>query len=73
MITTPKSSPFQVTYDDMIEATETRIRSLEKRQLAGYYSWSLTHEIAVQKQILALMKKFKKDPQIDLFKQFENG
>jgi hypothetical protein len=67
MRTRPNQSPFQVTYDDMIDAAEDRVRKLEAARLQGYSSWKNTHETEVFKKIGTLLKKFKKDPQINLF------
>lgn len=69
-------SPFQVSYNDLIDSTEERIKWMERNyprlvlenRIKGYQA---THNIEVEKVKLKLFKKFKKDPQIDMFRQFE--
>jgi len=50
----------------MIASTEERLMYLMNNMKPG---WKNTHEIEVQKKLLALLKKYKKDPQIDLFEE----
>lgn len=68
MITKPNRSPFQVTYDDLVETAEARLKWLKH---SGKVGWHITHEIAVQEKMIQLFKKFKKDPQVNLFDEFE--
>lgn len=67
-LTKPYQSPFQVTYDDLVEAAENRLRVLIATIKPG---WKGTHEIEVQKKLVAILKKFKKYPQVDLFEEFK--
>lgn len=68
MVTKPYHSPNQVTYDDLIAFSEERLRRLIAQRGSG---WHYQHEVEVQKKMVMLFKKFKKDPQTDLFKEFE--
>lgn len=67
-VTKPYQSPFRVTYDDLITVSENRLKWLSTANKGG---WTVQHEIQVQKKLIALLKKFKKDPQIDLFEEFK--
>jgi hypothetical protein len=68
MLTKPHMSPFHVSYDDLVASAEERLRWLMLNRKPG---WKYTHDIEVQKKMVALLKKFKKDPQINLFDEFE--
>jgi hypothetical protein len=47
-------------------------RTYKGKVLAGgMTSWTATHNMEAEKVLLKLLKKCKKDPQIDLFKEFE--
>lgn len=66
--TKPYNSPFRVTYDDIVAAAEERLRWLLINKKIG---WKWTHEVEIQKKMVALLKKFRKDPQTDLFNEFK--
>lgn len=68
-------SPFHITYQDLIDSTESRLAYLEKvspRLVAEGRMKDLTARkaIEIEKVKLKLFRKFKKDPQIDLFEEF---
>lgn len=67
-LTKPYHSPFQVTYDDLVAVAEERLKWLSVNRRSG---WGSQHELAVQEKLVKLLKKFKKDPQIDLFDEFK--
>lgn len=67
-VTKPYHSPFQVSYDDLITVAEARLKWLKYAKNGG---WTVQHEIAVQEKMVQLLKKFRKDPQIDLFEEFK--
>lgn len=67
-ITRSYQSPNQVTYDDLIVNAQMQ---LTKMLLAGRGSWERQHQIAVQQKTVALLKKFKKEPQGNLFEMFK--
>lgn len=68
-VSKPYQSPFQVTYDDLVAAAEERLKWLTAQRRSG---WNGTHELATQEKLVKLLKKFKKDPQGDLFEMFKN-
>lgn len=65
-LTKPYHSPNQVTYDDLVAAAEERVKFLATR----VNGWQGRHNLEVAKKNLELMKKFKKDPQVNLFDEF---
>jgi hypothetical protein len=66
-LTKPNHSPNQVTYDDLVAAAEERVKFLATR----VNGWHGRHNLEVAKVNLALMKKFQKDPQVNLFDEFQ--
>lgn len=66
--TKPYQSPFQVTYDDLVAVHEDRLKWLTANKRSG---WQWRHEVEVIKKTIALFKKFRTDPQIDLFDEFK--
>lgn len=66
--TKPYHSPFRVTYDDLVNYHDERLKWMLANPRSG---WHGQHELEVQKKTVALLKKFKKDPQINLFDEFE--
>lgn len=66
--TKPYHSPFRVTYDDLVAAAEERLKWLLMNKRTG---WHGQHDIEVQKKLVILLKKYKKDPQVNLFNEFE--
>lgn len=70
-------SPHRVDYDDLIAVPEKLVTWMKRsypRMIAQQKlsSWTAQHNIAAMEKVLALMKKFKKNPQTDLFKEFQN-
>lgn len=68
-VTKPYQSPFKVTYDDLVADAEAHVRFRERFAARG--GWQAKHSLEVAKKTLELLKKFKKDPQINLFDEFE--
>jgi len=71
----PVKNPHSVSYDDLIESTQRRVEWMEAnyprmRQEKTISEWTATHNLAVEKAKLKLFKKFKREPQIDLFNAF---
>ena len=69
-------SPLNVTYNDLIEAAENRLAWMEseypKKVIAGAMNErTARHNIAVQKTLVRLLKKCKREKQGDLFAAFE--
>lgn len=69
-------SPFHITYNDLIEHAEHTLRRLEMNNprlvLQGNLSSHASQKgIEAQRRIVALLKRYKKDPQMDLFAQHE--
>lgn len=70
-------SPLNVTYNDLIEAAENRLawmqseypKKVEARQMN---EWAATHNLEVQKTLVRLLKKAKREKQTDLFAAFES-
>lgn len=74
----PAKNPHNVSYDDLIESTQRRVEWMEanypKMKLQLQISeWTATHNLAVEKAKLKLLRKFKREPQIDLFKAFNKN
>lgn len=72
----PVKNPHIVSYDDLIESTQQRIVWMEanydRMKMEGKISdWTATHNLAIEKAKLKLFRKFKREPQIDLFKEHE--
>ena len=70
-------SPLNVTYNDLIEAAENRLAWMQseydKRLSAGLIkSRSAAHSLEVQKTLVRLLKKCKREKQGDLFAVFES-
>jgi len=70
-------SPLAVGYDDLIRSTEkslTWMKTTYPRRILerSISAWEAQHNIAVEEAKLRLFKKFKKDPQIDLFKAHQH-
>lgn len=68
-------SPSRVDYDDLIEVPERLLASMKKSYPGMVLqnklsSWTAHHNIAAMEKVLALMKKYKRNPQIDLFQEF---
>lgn len=75
-VTKPYQSPNQVTYDDLVKHAEDHLRwmiaNFPGMVASGRMSsWSAQHSIEVGRKTLSLMKRFKKNPQGDLFREFE--
>lgn len=76
MTRTKNKSPFSVSYNDLIASVErilTTMKATYPRKISegSISSWTAQHNIAVEEAKLRLLKKFKRDPQADLFKEFE--
>lgn len=74
----PVKDPYHVSYDDLIESTENRIKWMEAnypkmKLLNTIKEWTATHNIAVEKAKLKLFKKFKREPQMDLFTEHQKA
>jgi hypothetical protein len=68
--------PFVVTYDDFIKSTERTLQWMQARYPGMVLQGKINdrqarHNIEVEKAKLRLFKKFKKDPQLNLLKEFE--
>lgn len=68
--------PRHITYDHLIQFVEAKVTFMQKNndrlKLEGSLSpWTATHNLECATTLLKLLKKFKKEPQGDLFKMFE--
>jgi|GEM_PF-3833935 len=71
-------SPFSVSYDDLIRSCEARLKWMEENYpgmvtAQKMSSWTAQHNIAVETAKLRLMKRFKRNPQADLFAEHERS
>lgn len=69
-------NPLIVSFQDLVDQAQAQLRFMEHafpaRVAEGSMSgWTATHKIAVQKQLVKLLRKAKKEPQLDLFNEFE--
>ena len=72
----PVKNPYSVSYDDLIESTQQRLKWMEdnypRMKMEGRIKdWVATHNIEIEKVKLKLFRKFKKEPQADLFNEFK--
>lgn len=68
--------PLHISYDDLIKMMEGRLAFMEKNypkmKLQGSISaWTASHNVACVKALLTMLRKHKKDPQLNLFDLFE--
>jgi len=67
--------PQAISYDDLIDAAEVRLKWMESaypgKVLSGEMkSYTATHNLECQRATVKLLKKFKREPQLDLFTEF---
>lgn len=77
MANTVAKSPYQISYDDLIDCVEARLQWMikvypEKVRAGLLKDWKAQHSIACERRILKLLKRHKKDPQLDLFRASES-
>jgi hypothetical protein len=64
------------TINDLIKHQESRVEYLKRCKSAskavGRNAFFIDHTIECAEQILTLLKKYKRDPQCDLFKEIQN-
>lgn len=68
-------SPFDITYQDLITSTEKQLAWMEKnypRMISEkrMNDYAARKAIEIEKQKLKLFRKYKRDPQTDLFQEF---
>lgn len=71
-----RKNPLHITYNDLIEETESRLKWMQESYpskiiAGGISSITAQRKMEVQKTLLRLLKKAKREPQLDLFQAFE--
>jgi len=69
-------NPLSISYQDLIDQAEARLKWMEGKYPALKESkqisdWTATHNIECQRTLVKLLKKFKREPQMNLFAAFE--
>lgn len=67
--------PLHITYDDLIQYVEAKVAFMQKNndrlKMEGALTpWTACHNLACAATLLKLLKKYKKEPQGDLFEIF---
>lgn len=68
-------NPLHITYNDLLKEQEDRLKYMEKdypvKVLQGSMtSWSATRKLEMQRRLVKMLKKYVKNPQLDLFELF---
>lgn len=70
--------PFHITYNDLVAFIEGKVRYMEKnyprmKTEGSITTWTANHNIACAKILLSMLRKHKKDPQLNLYDLFEKA
>lgn len=69
-------SPLDISYNDLIKEAERELQLMDQKYPAlvsqgSLSAWTANHRIAAKKALVRLLKRHKKDPQLNLNDLFE--